>query len=146
MSGARGTAGYVAPELICRTIGGVSHKSDVYSYGMMVSEMVVGRKNIDIGASHTSELYFPHWIYKRLELDEELGFQGLMNEHDQESAKKMIIVSLWCIQTDPSNRPPMSRVVDMLKGSLDSLQIPPKPFLSSPPRSPVDRSTTMESS
>jgi hypothetical protein len=69
-----------------------------------------------------------------------------MNEEDQESAKKMIIVSLWCIQTDPSNRPSMSRVVDMLKGSLDSLEIPPKPFLSSPPRSPTDHSTTMESS
>ncbi|XP_062158441.1 LEAF RUST 10 DISEASE-RESISTANCE LOCUS RECEPTOR-LIKE PROTEIN KINASE-like 2.1 [Alnus glutinosa] len=146
MSGARGTPGYVAPELICRNFGRVSHKSDVYSYGMMVSEMVWGRKNIEIGVDRTSELFFPHWIYKRLELDEELGLHGLMNEEDKESAKKLIIVSLWCIQTDPSNRPSMSRVVDMLKGSLDSLQIPPKPFLSSPPISPVDHSTTMESS
>ncbi|XP_048135908.1 LEAF RUST 10 DISEASE-RESISTANCE LOCUS RECEPTOR-LIKE PROTEIN KINASE-like 2.7 [Rhodamnia argentea] len=38
--GARGTVGYIAPELIIRNIGGVSHKSDVYSYGMMVLEMV----------------------------------------------------------------------------------------------------------
>jgi serine/threonine protein kinase len=146
MLGARGTVGYVAPELICRNFRRVSHKSDVYSYRMMVSEMVRGRKNIDIGVDHTSELFFPNWSYKRLELDEELGLHGLMNEEDQESAKKMIIVSLWCIQTDPSNRPSMSRVVDMLKGSLDSLEIPPKPFLSSPPRSPTDHSTTMESS
>jgi serine/threonine protein kinase len=146
MLGARGTAGYVAPELICRNFGRVSHKSDVYSYGMMVSEMVGGRKNIDIGVDRTSELFFPHWIYKRLEQDEELGLHGLMNEEDKESVKKMIIVSLWCIQTDPSNRPSMNRVVDMLKGSLDSLQIPPKPVLSSLPRSSADHSTTMESS
>jgi serine/threonine protein kinase len=146
MLGARGTAGYVAPELISRNFGRVSHRSDVYSYGMMVSEMVGGRKNIDIEVDRTSELFFPHWIYKRLELDEELGLHGLMNEEDKESAKKMIIVSLWCIQTNPSNRPSMSGVVDMLKGSLNSLQIPPKPFLSSPPRSPADHSTTMESS
>jgi hypothetical protein len=92
---------------------------------MMVSEMVGGRKNIDIGVDRTSELFFPHWIYKRLEQDEELGLHDLMNEEDKESAKKMIIVSLWCIQTNPLNRPPMSRVVDMLKGSLNSLQIPP---------------------
>ncbi|XP_059455085.1 LEAF RUST 10 DISEASE-RESISTANCE LOCUS RECEPTOR-LIKE PROTEIN KINASE-like 2.1 [Corylus avellana] len=146
MLGARGTIGYVAPELVCRNIGGVSHKSDVYSYGMMVSEMVGGRKNIDIGVDRSSELFFPHWIYKRLELDEELGLKGLMNEEDQERARKMIIVSLWCIQTDPSNRPPMSKVVNMLEGSLDSLQIPPKPFFSSPPRSPADLSTTTETS
>jgi serine/threonine protein kinase len=73
MLGARGIIGYVAPELVCRNFGRVSHKSDVYSYGMMVSKMVGGRKNIDIGVDHTSKLYFPHWIYKRLELDEELG-------------------------------------------------------------------------
>jgi serine/threonine protein kinase len=97
MLGARGTIGYVAPELICRNFGRVSHKSDVYSYGMMVSEMAGGRKNIDIGVDRTSELFFPHWIYKRLELDEELGLHGLINEKDKESAKKMIIVSLWCI-------------------------------------------------
>jgi serine/threonine protein kinase len=146
MLGARGTAGYVAPELVCRNFGRVSHKSDVYSYGMMVSEMVGGRKNIDIRVDHTSELYFPHWIYKRLELDEELGLEGLMKEEDKETARKLIIVSLWCIQTDPLNRPPMNRVVDMLNGSVDSLHIPPKPFLSSPPRSPTYQSTTMESS
>ncbi|XP_059455076.1 PR5-like receptor kinase [Corylus avellana] len=146
MLGARGTIGYVAPELVCRNIGGVSHKSDVYSYGMMVLEMVGGRKNIDIRVDHSSELFFPHWIYKRLELDEELGLEGVMNEEDQERARKMIIVSLWCIQTDPSNRPPMSKVVNMLEGSLDSLQIPPKPFFSSPPRSLTDLSTTTETS
>uniref|UniRef100_A0A2N9GA95 Protein kinase domain-containing protein n=1 Tax=Fagus sylvatica TaxID=28930 RepID=A0A2N9GA95_FAGSY len=141
MVGARGTIGYIAPEVFCRNFGGVSHKSDVYSYGMMVLEMVGGRKNIDVNVDCTSEIYFPHWIYKRLELDEELGLQGLLNEADQEGVRKMILVSLWCIQTDPSNRPSMSRVVDMLEGSLDSLQIPPKPFLSSPSRSPTDSST-----
>ena len=140
MSGARGTAGYIAPEVFCRNFGDVSPKSDVYSYGMMVLEMVGGRKNTDDGINHTSEIYFPHWIYKRLELDEELGLQGFMNEEERTSARKMIIVSLWCIQTNPSNRPPMNGVVDMLEGSLESLQIPPKPFLYSPPRSMRDLS------
>ncbi|XP_050277088.1 LEAF RUST 10 DISEASE-RESISTANCE LOCUS RECEPTOR-LIKE PROTEIN KINASE-like 2.1 isoform X4 [Quercus robur] len=141
MLGARGTAGYIAPEVICRNFGGVSHKSDVYSYGMMVLEMVGGRKNIDVSVDRVSEIYFPHWIYKRIELDEELGLQGLISKEDEEIAKKMIIVSLWCIQTDPSSRPSISKVVDMLEGSLDSLQISPKPFLSSPPRTTVDSST-----
>lgn len=43
--GARGTIGYIAPEVFCRNFGGVSHKSDVYSYGMMVLDLVCGRTN-----------------------------------------------------------------------------------------------------
>ncbi|XP_035540296.1 LEAF RUST 10 DISEASE-RESISTANCE LOCUS RECEPTOR-LIKE PROTEIN KINASE-like 2.4 [Juglans regia] len=150
MLGTRGTVGYIAPEVFSRNFGGISHKSDVYSYGMMVLEMVGGRKNIDNEGDRTSEIYFPHWVYKRLELDEELSLQSLvMNEEDRESAKKMIIVGLWCIQTDPSNRPAMGRVLDMLEGSSEYLEIPPKPFLSSPSRSPqtklsFDSSTTMD--
>ncbi|KAL6186553.1 hypothetical protein ACLB2K_042673 [Fragaria x ananassa] len=142
MLGARGTCGYIAPEVFCRNFGGVSHKSDVYSYGMMLSEMVGGRKNISVEVEDTSEIYFPHWIYKRLELDQELGLQNIMNEGDKVTARKMIIVSLWCIQTNPSNRPAMKQVIEMLEGSVESLQIPPKPYLSSPPRSPARSTTT----
>ncbi|KAM4084398.1 hypothetical protein ACB094_08G129200 [Castanea mollissima] len=138
--GARGTTRYIAPEVFCRNFGGISHKSDVYSYGMMILEMVGGRKNVDVSVDFTSEIYFPHWIYKHLELNEELGLPGFLKERDEESARKMIIVSLWCIQTNPSNQPSMSRVsrvVEMLEGSLESLHIPPKPYLSSPSRSPI---------
>ena len=145
MLGPRGTIGYIAPEVVCRSFGGISHKSDVYSYGMMVLEMVGGRKNANIGAESTSEIYFPHWIYKRLELDEELGLKNITNEGDRVKVRQMIIVSLWCIQTNPSSRPAISKVIEMLEGSLDSLQVPPKPFLYSPPRSPpADLSSTFE--
>ncbi|KAH0668677.1 hypothetical protein KY289_023170 [Solanum tuberosum] len=138
MLGARGTIGYIAPEIVCRNLGGVSHKSDIYSYGMMVLEMVGGRKNVDVGVDRTSEIYFPHWLYQRIELDEELQLIGIMNEEEKECARKMVMMSLWCIQTDPSNRPSMSKVVEMLEGKLDSLQMPPKPYLYSPSRSEVD--------
>ncbi|KAK3440493.1 hypothetical protein EUGRSUZ_B00752 [Eucalyptus grandis] len=124
--GARGTAGYIALELIIRNIGGVSHKSDVYSYGMIVLEMVSKRKNIEVTVDHTSEIYFPHW----------LGLHGITNEEDEGIAKKMIVIGLWCIQIDPRARPSMTKVVEMLKSSVETLQIPPKPSLSSLSRSP----------
>ena len=132
--------GYVAPEVFNRNFGEVSSKSDFYSYGMMILEMGGGRKNIDVAASHTSKIYFPHWVYKRLELAEELGLQGIVSKEENEIVRKMILVGLWCIQTDPSHRPSMTKVIDMLEGSIEALQIPPKPFLSSPSRSPTDSS------
>ena len=60
MLGARGTVGYIAPEVFSRNFGSVSHKSDVYSFGMMVLEMVGGRKNINVEVERSSEIYFPH--------------------------------------------------------------------------------------
>ncbi|KAL0431325.1 UNVERIFIED_CONTAM: LEAF RUST 10 DISEASE-RESISTANCE LOCUS RECEPTOR-LIKE PROTEIN KINASE-like 2.1 [Sesamum radiatum] len=47
MLGARGTIGYIAPEVFSRNYGGVSHKSDVYSYGMMVLEMAGAKKIVE---------------------------------------------------------------------------------------------------
>ncbi|KAG1327393.1 LEAF RUST 10 DISEASE-RESISTANCE LOCUS RECEPTOR-LIKE PROTEIN KINASE-like 2.1 [Cocos nucifera] len=133
--GTRGTVGYIAPEVFCRNFGGISSKSDVYSYGMMVLEIVGGRKNLEVRAENTSELYFPHWIYKHSNLVHYLKLCRIADDVEEELARKMILVGLWCIQTLPSNRPSISRVVDMLEGSIADVPMPPKPYPSSPPRS-----------
>ncbi|KAK8490137.1 hypothetical protein V6N13_097274 [Hibiscus sabdariffa] len=127
MMEARGTIGYIAPEVFCRNIGSVSHKSDVYSYGMMILEMAGGRKNLDVGVHETSEIYFPHWIHRNLEQDN-IGPEmlGLLSKEEAEIARKMIIVGLWCIQTNPKDRPSISKVKDMLE-TKEALKIPPKP-------------------
>ncbi|XP_020232862.2 LEAF RUST 10 DISEASE-RESISTANCE LOCUS RECEPTOR-LIKE PROTEIN KINASE-like 2.4 [Cajanus cajan] len=128
--GARGTAGYIAPEVFSRNFGVVSHKSDVYSYGMMILEMVGMKNNIKAEVNRSSEIYFPHWIYNRLESDQELGLQNIRNKSDDNTVRKMTIVGLWCIQTYPSTRPAISKVVEMLESKVELLQIPPKPCLS----------------
>ncbi|MED6215835.1 hypothetical protein PIB30_001976 [Stylosanthes scabra] len=134
--GARGTAGYIAPEVFSRNFGVVSHKSDVYSYGMMVLEMVGGRKNIKAEVDASSEIYFPYWIHNRLVSNQQLGLQSISNEFDNEKVRKLTMVSLWCIQTNPSNRPSISKAVEMLEGRAELLQLPPKPFWYSPTASP----------
>ncbi|KAG7589169.1 Protein kinase-like domain superfamily [Arabidopsis suecica] len=127
----RGTIGYIAPEVFSRMYGRVSHKSDVYSYGMLVLEMIGARnKSIEDSASNTSSMYFPEWIYKDLEK----GYNKRLVENEitseeEEIVRKMTLVGLWCIQSSPSNRPPMNRVVEMLEGSLNALEVPPKPVL-----------------
>ncbi|XP_077219067.1 uncharacterized protein LOC143853216 [Tasmannia lanceolata] len=124
----RGTAGYMAPEFICQNFGGVSYKSDVYSYGMMVLEMVGGRKNCDATVDNAGEIYFPHWIYDRIDRQGDIGLGEFPTEAEDETARKMILVGLWCIQLDLAKRPSMGDVVKMLEGSIEDLQVPPRPF------------------
>ncbi|CAJ2655007.1 unnamed protein product [Trifolium pratense] len=132
MLGTRGTIGYIAPEVFSRAFGGVSSKSDVYSYGMLILEMTGGRKNYDTGGSHTTDMYFPDWIYKDLEQGTTHLNRSTISEEENDMVKKITMVSLWCIQTNPSDRPPMSKVIEMLQGPLHSMPYPPKPVLFSP--------------
>ncbi|XP_023643073.1 LEAF RUST 10 DISEASE-RESISTANCE LOCUS RECEPTOR-LIKE PROTEIN KINASE-like 2.4 isoform X7 [Capsella rubella] len=146
----RGTIGYIAPEMVSRVYGSVSHKSDVYSYGMLVFEMLGARKKERYGhtfASDASSMYFPEWIYKDLEKgdneDLEKGNIGKyigngISSEEEELAKKMTLVGLWCIQSSPSNRPPMNRVVEMMEGNLGALEVPPRPVLQQIPVVPLD--------
>ncbi|KAL7090277.1 hypothetical protein ACP275_12G030700 [Erythranthe tilingii] len=133
MLGTRGTIGYIAPEVFSRNFGGVSYKSDVYSYGMMVLEMAGARKFVENEAIQSSENYFPDKIYEEVVLDvtKRLG-DFTFEEELEETTTKMFLVGFWCIQTNPSDRPTMSKVLEMLEGSLQSIQIPPKPVLCTP--------------
>ncbi|RVW37219.1 Rust resistance kinase Lr10 [Vitis vinifera] len=126
---ARGTMGYIAPEVISRNFGNVSYKSDVYSFGMLLLEMVGGRKNIDVTVENTSQVYFPEWVYTQLDQREEVHIR-IEKEGDTKIAKKLTIVGLWCIQWYPIDRPSMKVVVQMLEGTGDNLTMPPNPFAS----------------
>ncbi|KAL6129362.1 hypothetical protein ACLB2K_072713 [Fragaria x ananassa] len=128
MTAARGTLGYIAPEVFSRNFGNVSYKSDVYSFGMVLLEIVGGRKNIgDETMDQASEVYYPEWIYNLLEEGEDLrvhiGEEGL----ECRIPKELAIVGLWCIQWHPMDRPSMKTVVQML-GGRENLTMPPNPF------------------
>ncbi|KAL7215689.1 hypothetical protein ACSBR1_027774 [Camellia fascicularis] len=108
MTDPRGTIGYIAPEVFSRNFGNASYKSDVYRFGMLLLEMVGGRKNT----------------------------HGIMVEEDGDAkiVKKITIVGLWCIQWYPGDRPLMKVVVQMLEGDGDTLAMPPNPFTTTNPR------------
>ncbi|CAI0397144.1 unnamed protein product [Linum tenue] len=129
LTAARGTIGYMAPELFYKNIGGVSNKADVYSFGMLLLEMAGKRRNSNSAATDQSTAYFPSWVHNQVSTPGTPIVVGEVTEEEEDIAKKMVIVGLWCIQTSPSNRPPMNKVVEMLEGNLDSLELPPKPVL-----------------
>nr|XP_048330101.1 rust resistance kinase Lr10-like [Ziziphus jujuba var. spinosa] len=128
LTAARGTMGYIAPELFYKNIGAVSNKADVYSFGMLLMEMASRRKNLNPGEDHTSQIYFPSWIYDHFKEGNEIEM-GDATEDESKIRKKMIIVALWCIQMNPNDRPTMSKVKEMLEGDVESLQMRPKPFV-----------------
>ncbi|CAM0875160.1 unnamed protein product [Alopecurus aequalis] len=125
MTGARGTIGFIAPEVHSRTFGVVSTKSDVYSYGMMLLEMVGGRKNVNSMAEKSSEQSFPDWIYDHFAQDDGLQACDVTSEIE-EMAKKMTFIGLWCIQILPIYRPTIAKVLEMFERSLDEMEMPPK--------------------
>ncbi|KAG8367236.1 hypothetical protein BUALT_Bualt16G0051600 [Buddleja alternifolia] len=130
LTAARGTIGYVAPELINRSIGSVSYKADVYSFGMLLIEMV-GLKRDIVGDDDKSSQYFPDWIYDRLNQGEDIEI-GIYYENGDEFVKKisrkMMIVGLWCIRMSPNDRPSMGEVVKMLESENENIQMPPRPW------------------
>lgn len=125
---ARGTIGYIAPEVFSRQFGVVTSKSDVYSYGMMILEMVGSTRttNNNTNCESTDELYFPLWIYDNL--DQYCLDASETSKDDGEVVRKMIVVGLWCVQVMPIDRPSMSQVVEMLESDLKDLQLPSKPL------------------
>ncbi|KAJ8775220.1 hypothetical protein K2173_020224 [Erythroxylum novogranatense] len=132
LTGARGTIGYMAPELFYRHIGEVSFKADVYSFGMLLMEMAGRRKNLNAFANHSSQIYFPTWAYEQFRKGKYIDFGEVdATEEQNRITKKIIVVALWCIQLKPDNRPPMHRVIEMLEQDVESLELPPKPLLSS---------------
>ncbi|XP_061998105.1 rust resistance kinase Lr10-like [Rosa rugosa] len=150
MTAARGTLGYMAPELFYKNIGGVSNKADIYSFGKLLMEIAGKRRNLNALAENTSQIYFPSWVYDQFNEEKEVEIEGATDE-EKKLTKKMLMVALWCIQMKPSDRPnSMNKVVEMLEGEVEFIQMPPKPLLY-PQETPLvddedDSETTFSSS
>ncbi|CAH9090394.1 unnamed protein product [Cuscuta epithymum] len=110
----RGTRGYLAPEWI--TNYAISEKSDVYSYGMVLLEIIGGRKNYDPTQS-SEKSHFPSYAYKMMvegKLKDVIDMKLKIDEND-DRALTAITVALWCIQDEMHLRPSMTKVVQMLE-------------------------------
>ncbi|XP_030930574.1 G-type lectin S-receptor-like serine/threonine-protein kinase LECRK3 [Quercus lobata] len=122
-TGVRGTRGYVAPEWH-KNIP-ISVKADVYSYGIVLLEIVCCRKNIDVNASTAEEIVLSSWAYKCFAARDVYKLV-IGEEVDMMSLEKMVKVGLWCIQEEPALRPSMKSVVLMLEG-ITEVPVPPCP-------------------
>jgi hypothetical protein len=120
----RGTRGYVAPEWFKNVP--VTAKVDVYSFGVLLLEIICCRRSVvmDLEEGEEERAILTDWAY-----DCYIGgriYHLVDNDKvamdDKERLKKWVEVSMWCIQEEPSKRPTMKMVLEMLEGFLD---VPP---------------------
>ncbi|KAL3528002.1 hypothetical protein ACH5RR_012658 [Cinchona calisaya] len=125
----RGTKGYVAPEWHQKLP--VTVKADVYSFGIVLLEIVCLRKSVDWSFPE-DEAILEEWAYDCFQAKELHKLVGDEEIIDMKKLERMIKIAIWCIQGDPSLRPSMKKVLLMLEGTVD-IPIPPNPtsFLSS---------------
>ncbi|XP_074569495.1 G-type lectin S-receptor-like serine/threonine-protein kinase LECRK3 [Curcuma longa] len=123
----RGTKGYVAPEWFRKA--GVTAKVDVYSFGVMLLEIVCCRRNVELGLGEAAEeAILTDWVNDefregRLEVVVEGDEEAAM---DMRRVERFVKVALWCVQEEPSMRPTMQKVAQMLDGAV-AVPIPPEP-------------------
>lgn len=107
-----GTTGYLAPEYV---LGGqLTMKADVYSFGVLVIEIISGRSS---GKANWGEMqkYLLEWAWQ---LHQEGKLLDLvdpeMEEYPVERVTRYMKVAFFCTQAAVNRRPPMSQVVEML--------------------------------
>ncbi|XP_057873245.1 cold-responsive protein kinase 1 isoform X2 [Cryptomeria japonica] len=107
-----GTIGYLAPEYAMR--GQLTKKADVYSFGVLVLEIISGRGNMNTSLPIEEQILLEMtWrLYEENRLLE-LVDPRLM-DYPEEEALRFIKVALLCTQATPKIRPTMSQVVTIL--------------------------------
>ncbi|KAG6405538.1 hypothetical protein SASPL_133128 [Salvia splendens] len=121
-----GTNGYIAPEYLLH--GNVSKKADVFSFGVVVLELISGQKNSSFTRDPDSESLL-EWAYKlyRKQRSFEIMDPVLMSSADMEQMPTIIQIGLLCVQSDPQARPDMDRVVMLLSRKLRHIEEPSRP-------------------
>ncbi|XP_054782055.1 proline-rich receptor-like protein kinase PERK1 [Prosopis cineraria] len=117
---AAGTFGYIAPE--CVAIGKITEKSDVFSFGVVLLELISGREPLSKTESFTDGMV--DWARPLLFQALENGnFEGiadprLQNNYNPEEMNRMVDCAANCVSHSAGHRPRMSQIVQALGGHI----------------------------
>ncbi|EHA8589191.1 G-type lectin S-receptor-like serine/threonine-protein kinase [Cocos nucifera] len=141
-----GTYGYMSPEYAM--YGAFSAKSDVFSFGVLVLEIISGKKNRgDFISEYEGNLLAHAWSLWTEGNGLELVDESLINSISMVEALNSIKVGLLCVQECPKDRPTMSSVILMLGSKNTSLPDPKHPgFFSARASSEIESSKSKTNS
>ncbi|XP_022954483.1 L-type lectin-domain containing receptor kinase VII.1-like isoform X1 [Cucurbita moschata] len=110
-----GTMGYIAPELV--RSGQASAQSDVFSFGILILEVMCGRRPIEEGKPLLLD-----WV-RRLDVEGELtaALDGRLRKKggwNEEEVKRVLHLGLLCAHVNPNARPTMRQIVKILEGKV----------------------------
>ncbi|XP_062000315.1 serine/threonine-protein kinase PCRK1-like [Rosa rugosa] len=110
-----GTVGYAAPEYI--QTGHLTSKSDVWSYGIFLFELITGRRPVDRNRPKNEQKLL-EWVRAHLSADSK-KFQLIMDprlegKYSLKAAQKLAAVANRCLVRQPRSRPKMSEVLEMI--------------------------------
>ncbi|KAF3454067.1 hypothetical protein FNV43_RR04514 [Rhamnella rubrinervis] len=122
----RGTKGYVAPDWF--RSAPVSVKVDVYSYGVLLLEIICCRRNVNLEIGGGEKGILTDWAYdcymdRKLDVLVENDMEAM---NDIKQVERFVMVAIWCLQEDPNVRPTMKKVMLMLEGIVQ-VSVPPTP-------------------
>lgn len=124
-----GTEGYAAPEYI--TTGHLTTMSDVFSFGVVLLELLTGRRSVD-KSRPAREKNLVEWA--RPSLKDPYKLDAIMDprlegQYSTAGVKKVAALAYQCLSNHPKSRPTMSNVVKALEPLLDLTDIPTGPFV-----------------
>ncbi|KAK4258886.1 hypothetical protein QN277_005285 [Acacia crassicarpa] len=121
-----GTYGYMSPEYAMH--GQFSIKSDVFSFGVLLLEIITGKKNTDLYQSpQANDLLSYAWNNWTQKTPLELLDPTLRGSYSRNEVIRCIHIALLCVQENPSDRPSMANIVLMLNSYSVTLSLPRKP-------------------
>lgn len=108
-----GTFGYLAPEYF--DTGRATVKGDVYSYGVVLLELLTGRRpNDETFIEEGTKLV--KWVQVVVqEKKEEYVIDSVLKNYSSEEVNAVFGIALMCLESDPTRRPTMAEVVKMLE-------------------------------
>lgn len=121
-----GTLGYMAPEYVVR--GKLTEKADVYSFGVLVIEVICGKRNNSFTQNPSSILQTVWTLYRTERICETVD-PTMEGQFGQVEASRLLQIGLLCAQASAELRPSMSSVVKMLSDNQEVPQPTHPPFL-----------------
>ncbi|XP_019087870.1 PREDICTED: cysteine-rich receptor-like protein kinase 11 isoform X2 [Camelina sativa] len=124
-----GTYGYMSPEYAMH--GQYSMKSDIYSFGVLVLEIISGKKNSSFyQTDEAHDLVSYAWRLWSNGTPSELVDPAIADSFQRNEVVRCVHIGLLCVQEDPSERPTLSSIVMMLTSNTMTLPVPRQPGLS----------------